>query len=255
MAKHRLFTTFVLCFLAGVLATSFFNIGFLLSWPALLLFALLLLLSAFCNFLLKNSILVISSFASLFFLFGLSYYSWFEYRHQPDLVFNQKVTLSGTIVSDPELRVTDQRFIFLVTDSACCENQRILLKIPRFPSYQYGDQLKIRGQIVQPSTDIEGFNYAAYLKKSLVFGYLNNPELVEKTGQNASLKTRSLKALYLIGQRFELALNRVLPEPHASLAAGILLGVKRNIPEDLLNNLSRTSLTHIIALSGLIETS
>lgn len=51
-------------------------------------------------------------------------------------------------------------------------------------------------------------------------------------------------------QRIERRINRILPEPQASFLAGLLLGVKRNLPEDLLEDFKRTSTTHIIVLSG-----
>ncbi len=45
-------------------------------------------------------------------------------------------------------------------------------------------------------------------------------------------------------------LQSVLPEPHASLAVGILLGVKRNMPRDFYEQLVHTGTLHIVAASG-----
>lgn len=45
-------------------------------------------------------------------------------------------------------------------------------------------------------------------------------------------------------------LSRVLPEPHASLSAGILLGVKASMPRDFYEALVATGTLHIIAASG-----
>ncbi len=45
-------------------------------------------------------------------------------------------------------------------------------------------------------------------------------------------------------------LQSVLPEPHASLAVGILLGVKRNMPRDFYDQLVNTGTLHIVAASG-----
>ncbi len=45
-------------------------------------------------------------------------------------------------------------------------------------------------------------------------------------------------------------LQSVLPEPHASLAVGILLGVKRNMPRDFYEQLVNTGTLHIVAASG-----
>lgn len=45
-------------------------------------------------------------------------------------------------------------------------------------------------------------------------------------------------------------LERVLPEPMASLAAGILLGVKGQMPQDFYQSLVSTGTLHIVAASG-----
>lgn len=45
-------------------------------------------------------------------------------------------------------------------------------------------------------------------------------------------------------------LQTVLPEPHASLAIGILLGVKRGMPRDFYDQLVNTGTLHVVAASG-----
>ena len=46
-------------------------------------------------------------------------------------------------------------------------------------------------------------------------------------------------------------LAEVLPEPQASLAQGIVLGLRSNIPTGLKENFSRTGTAHLLAISGL----
>ena len=53
-----------------------------------------------------------------------------------------------------------------------------------------------------------------------------------------------------LAQRIELTINKTLPEPQSSLLAGLLLGIRREMPASLLEDFSRTGTTHIIALSG-----
>lgn len=45
--------------------------------------------------------------------------------------------------------------------------------------------------------------------------------------------------------------NQFLPEPHASLLAGMLFGVKRTLPADFYDALITTGTVHLIALSGM----
>ncbi len=56
--------------------------------------------------------------------------------------------------------------------------------------------------------------------------------------------------LLWLKQHFEARLNRLFPEPHASLAAGLLTGSRRGIPEHLSESFMRSGLTHIVAISG-----
>ena len=49
---------------------------------------------------------------------------------------------------------------------------------------------------------------------------------------------------------FTSILNRLLPEPHAGLLAGLLFGTKASLPRDLYDALVVTGTLHIIALSG-----
>lgn len=46
-------------------------------------------------------------------------------------------------------------------------------------------------------------------------------------------------------------INRVLPEPHAGLLAGLLFGTKATLPDDLRTYLIQSGTIHIIALSGM----
>lgn len=45
-------------------------------------------------------------------------------------------------------------------------------------------------------------------------------------------------------------LQKMLPEPHASLAVGVLLGVKKNMSRDFYDQLVQTGTLHIVAASG-----
>lgn len=54
----------------------------------------------------------------------------------------------------------------------------------------------------------------------------------------------------ILRTKIEDRINRILPEPQASLLAGILLGKKRTLPEELLEKFNRTSTTHILVVSG-----
>src|SRR5438105_15605054 len=51
-------------------------------------------------------------------------------------------------------------------------------------------------------------------------------------------------------ENFTSVINHVLPEPQASLLAGMVFGVKTTMPDDLYQMLITTGTIHIISLSG-----
>ncbi len=53
-----------------------------------------------------------------------------------------------------------------------------------------------------------------------------------------------------VQNRFLEQINRVFPEPHASFEAGLLVGARKGIPPELMEQFNITGLTHIIAISG-----
>jgi len=50
---------------------------------------------------------------------------------------------------------------------------------------------------------------------------------------------------------FTLLINQLLPEPHASLLAGMIFGVKTTMPRDFYQDLISTGTLHVVALSGM----
>jgi len=109
----------------------------------------------------------------------------------------------------------------------------------------YGDRLKLRGELKSPG-EFQGFDYRAYLERRGIGSVMYYPA-VERVGEGGSVVR---KRLFGVRSRFESMVNRVLPEPEASFLAGLLLGVKRGLPDEVMESLNKTGMTHVIALSG-----
>lgn len=252
--SHRIFTFLVLFFLAGILFSSFLTFQFSLIWPVIIIISLGLIFSALINFLLKNTFLVLISFCFIFFVLALCFYTYFDQRTAVVLPFNQKVEFTGRIVKPPVESYKDQQFV-IQTDEIKANSQTILqkranllVKTDVFPRYYFGETIHISGQILEPQ-NFSDFDYRSYLKRYLIFGTVNQPEITF-INSCRGIYWQSLNSLYLVGQYFEGSINRIFPEPQASLASGLILGIKRNIPDDLMAAFKTDGLTHIIALSG-----
>ncbi|MDO8491787.1 MAG: DNA internalization-related competence protein ComEC/Rec2 [Dehalococcoidia bacterium] len=116
-----------------------------------------------------------------------------------------------------------------------------------FPYYRYGDLLSFKGTLVAPS-DSESFAYGEYLGRRGVYSIMRQPVEVDllASGQGS----RPIELLYQLRNQLSMSLERALPQPQSSLAQGILLGKRSDIPDDLRQDLSATGTWHIIAISG-----
>lgn len=68
--------------------------------------------------------------------------------------------------------------------------------------------------------------------------------------ENIGVIDRTLIAISYLRRWAVGRLQTVLPEPHASLVIGILLGVKRGMPRDFYDQLVNTGTLHVVAASG-----
>ncbi|MCK5019031.1 MAG: ComEC family competence protein [Candidatus Peribacteraceae bacterium] len=165
----------------------------------------------------------------------------------------QKVGIEGRIISEPDKRPMQTKYTIEVnkiktTSGKIIENinGRVLVSDHSgYPEYKYGDEIQITGILEKPGI-IEKFNYANYLSREEIYSviYYANSKII-KTGK-PSIK----RWLYSVKNRFELQINKIYSEPHASFMAGLLTGSRKGIPDHLMESFNTTGLTHIIAISG-----
>jgi len=124
---------------------------------------------------------------------------------------------------------------------------RTLIRVSRYPAYNYGDVLKITGELETPSQS-EDFDYKTYLARQGIYSLIYYPsvELLDR-GQGIP----PLQWIYSLRERLAASLARALPEPQGSLAQAVLLGLRGNIPDSLNAAFSRTGTAHLLAISGL----
>ncbi|MCL5961685.1 MAG: DNA internalization-related competence protein ComEC/Rec2 [Chloroflexi bacterium] len=161
------------------------------------------------------------------------------------------VRITGTVVSEPERRdrstllVVEANHILL--DEWEPASGKLLVRVARFPEHKYGDVLDLSGVLKQPRV-FEDFDYRGYLARRGI-GWVMDFPTVKKVGSDEGIPI--LRWVYDLRATLTATLNRSLPEPQASLAAGVLLGIRTTIPDDLLEAFSRTATYHILAVSGM----
>ncbi len=156
------------------------------------------------------------------------------------------------LVSDaPELSGRSQRLRLSVREIFQDERWErasggVLLRIDQFPRYRYGDVLEVTGELETPPT-FPDFDYREYLALNGVQSLAAYADVdVIDTDEGSAWKAALIDVRAKLGD----ALERVLPEPQAALAAGIFAGQRSSIPDDLTVDMNATGTSHLVAVSG-----
>ncbi len=159
----------------------------------------------------------------------------------------QEVEIEGVVSAEPQQRLQKQK----ITLSVQKVNQnpaqgKVLLTLPLYPSYAYGDVLLVQGK-VKPVPRFDDFAYDKYLSLFGIYSVAYYPQ-VSKIGfdpPNLAL-ARLLQLKTAVINR----VNILVAEPYAAFLGGLLWGAKRSIDPQVMENFNITGTTHIVALSG-----
>jgi competence protein ComEC len=159
--------------------------------------------------------------------------------------------VKGTVARDPDVRDKSAQLTLSVdavrVDTVWRDVEgTALVFVPRFPSYRYGDVLQVTGELQTPPR-LDDFDYRGYLEHQGIYTVVYYPGIEAlDTGQGFP----PLAWIYSLRQSLAQTLAQVLPEPQSSLAQGIILGMRGNIPADLNDAFARSGTTHLLAISG-----
>jgi competence protein ComEC len=161
------------------------------------------------------------------------------------------VLLEGVVVGEPDvrdravnLRVAARR---LQVDGTWRDVRgTVLVQTRRYPVYAYGDVIRARGDLETPPV-FEEFSYRDYLARQGVYSLMRRPQVERLDGGQGN---PLFAAILRLKWRARATIAAIFPEPEASLLTGILLGVERGIPADVMEAFARTNTTHVIAISG-----
>jgi competence protein ComEC len=152
------------------------------------------------------------------------------------------LTVEGVVVDDPK-RVEDGQRALLLVDRVLMHGTSqpaeglVLTKLPAYPERRYGDRLSLKGALTTPrAAERPGqFDYRDYLARKRIFSLMEpkTARLLFERNTNWVWAT-----LLDVRDRARRVLLRELPEPQASLAVGILLGLQSAIPADVPRKLS-----------------
>lgn len=165
--------------------------------------------------------------------------------HPPNLPYEEVVELKGEIVTFPHIRGNQQDLVLEVRSDQITPF-RLRVVTDREPRYRRGQTLAIIGRIEAPRAARDGFHEALFLEEQRIYGVMRWPDeiMIEADAHGW------IRNLDEIRTRIEGMIQVALPEPAASLAAGLVLGIRPDRIDSFYTALQRTNLTHLAAVSG-----
>ena len=162
------------------------------------------------------------------------------------------VTVDGYVASYPVLkdgrRRLDIEVEYLELDGERIRVAGVLrLQTNSIYRFRYGEGVRVRGELTEPPI-FEGFDYRAYLARKEIHSLMRRVRVEPQPGMLRGGVL--LQFVYGLRDRSERLLNRLLPEPYAALANGMLLGIEAGIPDELYEKFNLTGTSHVIVISG-----
>ena len=235
---------------AGIFLGSRFNLPLALTLTGLIPLPLLFFLRYHRKLIILTSLCLIALFSG-----AVYFQSSLPTVDEGSLQFcndQETVAIKGMVNRDPEVRdkVTHLRLSAteIKWDKGWQEvSGTALLFVPRYPTYSYGDVLLVTGKPETPP-QLNDFDYKGYLAHQGIYSTMLYPKIEILDGGKG---IEPLQWVYSLRNRLSQSLATILPEPQASLAQGIILGIRGNIPSQVKADFSRSGTAHLLAISGL----
>ncbi len=248
ITKSQIFIVFELILIAGIFFGKYIIID---NTDVIYVFSIILIF-VFLIFSFYQKELTIIFVCGIIFFSGLLYYNWFRIKITPPKIeLGSEVELEGIIYEEPDEKETKTQLKVNITNAIEANDniisRNVLVTLEKYPQYKYGDIIQFKGEIEEPQK-FEDFDYKNYLSRYNIFYIVKNAKasLIDINRGNLLLNN-----IYKIKARSANNIRRLLPEPFASFLNGLILGLRRGIPQNILDAFNATGTSHIIAISGL----
>ena len=181
---------------------------------------------------------------------------WLHHTPPPaptDLAFHveEARAVRGIVTAPPIQRARSQQVTVGATEVETARERqpvdgRVMVWARPYPALRVGDNVTLVGTPHLPAAALPA-GYAAYLQRNGVQAVMSFPRVYVRRAETPGGWHARMSRLRLHLRR---VIDRHLPEPHAALAAGILLGQRADIPRGLNEQMHLTGTSHIIAISG-----
>lgn len=164
----------------------------------------------------------------------------------------QKAEVRGIISDEPLVKDFTKTFTVRVEKiNDVPENVSLRVQADRYLDFKYGQRILLKGKLSAPfnfkSNGDRTFDYINFLLKDGIYFEMKKPTIEIVNEGRGNLIS---KILFKIKQRFLGNIKKVLGEPHAALAGGLVVGEKSALGKELIDDFRMAGLIHIVVLSG-----
>ncbi|MFA5109584.1 MAG: ComEC/Rec2 family competence protein [Patescibacteria group bacterium] len=186
-------------------------------------------------------------FIAVIFVIGFRPGAFLDSPTAGDLAYynGHRLTFIARVCEEADLDYKSRRL------TVCADGQatgQALITTNLYPVYDYGDWLKISGELQTPPL-IEDFDYGSYLARYDIYSVMYYPK-IEKVARELTFPQSVYRGLIKFKQSLKAIIDSNLPEPEAGLADALLLGYRRTVERTDLDIFARVGLSHMIAISG-----
>lgn len=245
--RHINIFVFIWSFIFGILVSSFVFVAPLFALLIILIIVFILIGEKILKGGIEKEIFLLC-LAFLSFSLGIIRYDIKDFH------ISETPMSTGVVVSEPEVREKNMRFVFKSDNG-----EKVLVSTNLYSDIRYGDKIKIEGKLERPgiieSSDPPAgeagagrpFDYGAYLSKDDIYYTMSFAQVNIISRDNGNIiKSGLLK----IKESFVNKMKSVLVEPESSLLAGLLVSGKQALPTSIIDEFKRAGVVHIVVLSG-----
>jgi competence protein ComEC len=183
-------------------------------------------------------------------LFLASVFVWQIFLPLPTAPFSipadTELFFTAYVASEPVRKETYVRYEIVLPK---LQRARFLVYDDLTSTAEFGKTFIFSGKITKP-TNFSEFDWVAYLARRNIFYEVRFPKVEENNISTAPQWVRIQQKLFSFRNAFSNNINKVVPEPAASLANGELLGEKQTLAKELDDALKIAGVTHVVVLSG-----
>lgn len=241
MSKADTLIYLCLSFIGGILIASFFIPSIFIE--ILICVVGLILIGCFW----KDKRVVVVGLCFVFFSFGLIDFNYHlsKVKNSPLIGFNQEeVSFVGIVDREVERGFNKSQ---AVVDTG---KGKVLITIDKYSQVEYKDKIKVTGKIEVPEKK-DNFDYSGYLAKEGISATLYFPAVeVLSKGNYQNVFEKMVSRIYLFKNKMGEEIRNYVPSSLSPIAEGLILGNDSKMDKETKDKLSKSGLSHIIAISG-----